>query len=84
MTAKLITNESLATGSSYGNTNLYGVMAGVGYEKDLPNGMFIRGEITQTEIEGVALYNTGSNNQNHISVEGISGTSGLISVGKSF
>ena len=86
MTAKLITNENLATGSSYGNTNLYGVMAGVGYERGFSNGMFIRGEVTQTEIEGVALYNTGSgsNNQNHISVDGISGTSGLISVGKSF
>ena len=86
MTATLNTQESLATGSSYGNANLYGVMAGAGYEKDLANGLFVRGEVTQTEIEGIALYNTGSgsNNQNHISVDGISGMSGVISIGKSF
>jgi len=84
MTASLNTLEKLESGSSYGNTNLYGVMAGAGYERDLPNGLFIRGEVTQTEIEGVALYNTGSNNQNHISVDGISGTSGVLSIGKSF
>jgi hypothetical protein len=84
ITAKLNTLEKLETGSSYGNTNLYGVVAGAGYEKDLNNGLFIRGEVSQTEIEGVALYNTGSNNENHISVDGISGMSGAFSIGKSF
>ena len=48
------TNETLGTGSSYGNTSLDGTVYGVGYQKDL-DAMFIRVEGTYMDFDGVSL-----------------------------
>ena len=82
--AQVITNESLSTGSVYGNTSLDGTMFGLGFEKDIDNGLFVRGEVNQTDFDNLKLTGTGSDNVNTIDLSGLSGRSALVSVGKNF
>lgn len=85
MQADIITNELLGTGSSYGNAQLNGYVVGIGYEHAIADqGVFIRGEVNQSEFEDIGLTSTGSNNKNHIEVNSLSGTMARISVGKNF
>jgi len=87
--ADLITNESLATGSVYGNAKLEGTFAAIGFDKPLtnsrfPDGMFIRGEVSASEYDSISLTSTGSDNVNVIEITGLDGTNVAISVGRSF
>ena len=85
MAGNLITNESLDSGSVYGNAKLKGYIVGVGYEHAIKDdGFFVRGEVNQTQFEKISLNATGSDNKNHILIDGISGTNGVISIGKNF
>lgn len=76
----VITNEKLGTGSSYGNTSLDGVEMGVGYNKGLNNGFFIRAEGNYVEFDGVSLKSA----DNTIHLDSLDGVTGKLSVGKSF
>ena len=71
--AKVITNENLSTGSSYGNTSLDGTMIGIGFEK-----------VNQTDFDNMKLTSSGSDNVNTIDMTGLSGRSALVSLGKNF
>ena len=51
----VITNEVLGTGSSYGNVSLDGTVVGIGYNKDLSNGVFMRGEANYINFDGTSL-----------------------------
>jgi hypothetical protein len=73
------TNETLGTGSSYGNTSLDGTMIGVGYHKDL-DAMFIRFEGNYMEFDGTSL----SANDNTLTLNNLDGVTGKLSIGKSF
>ena len=73
------TNETLGTGSSYGNTSLDGTVYGVGYQKDL-DAMFIRVEGTYMDFDGVSL----TANDNTIKLKNLDGLTGKLSIGKSF
>jgi hypothetical protein len=86
MQADVITNEKLDTDSKYGNAQLNGYVIGVGYEHAIANqGIFVRGEVNQSEFEDIGLTATGSaRTNNHITVDGLSGTMARISVGKNF
>ena len=84
MEAKLITNDSLATGSVYGDADLDGKFFGIGFDKDLNDGVFVRGELAQTDFDDIKLTSTGSDNTNVIDVTGLSGANLSISVGKTF
>ena len=76
----VMTNEDLGTGSSYGNTSLDGTVLGVGYEKDLNAGLFVRVEGEYREFDGVSL----TSNDNTITLKSLDGVSGKVSIGKSF
>ena len=77
----MITNESLATGASYDNVGLDAKMFGVGFEKDIPYwGMFMRFEGKYMDFEN----ETASSGDNTISIVGLEGASGALSIGKSF
>jgi hypothetical protein len=76
----VITNETLGTGSSYGNTSLDGTALGVGYNKNFDNTMFVRVEGNYMDLDGASI----SNADNKITLDGIDGVTGKISVGKSF
>ena len=87
MQGDLVTNESLDSGSSYGNTTLEGVMAGVGLERNLDNGMFVRAEVNYSEYDNVSLEATTASDDSHtnkITVKDLSGFTGALSIGKSF
>ncbi len=82
-TVDVITNESLGTGSSYGDTELDGSSFSVGYHKAMDNGTFLRMEGNYMDFNGAAL--TSSNNADRrISLRNLDGVSGKVSLGKSF
>ena len=83
MTVDVKTNETLATGGSYGDTNLDGTIFGVGYNRDLDNGAFVRLEANMMDFDGVTLTNKNDSNKS-VSVDGIDGYGARISVGRSF
>jgi hypothetical protein len=82
VTVDVITNESLGTGSTYGNTDLDGTLIGLGYNRDFDNGMFVRAEGAYTEFDGASL--TSSTTVNKITLNSLDGVTGKISIGKSF
>lgn len=77
----LITNETLGTGSTYGNASLDGTVLGAGYNKNFDNGMFVRAEGTYQEFDGVTINGSGDTS---VTADEINGVSGKISIGKSF
>ena len=83
MTVDVITKESLGTGGAYGNTDLDGTVFGVGYSKDLTNGIFVRAEGTYMDIDG-ATVNSSAGTSKSIKITDVGGASGKISVGRSF
>ena len=78
----VITNEKLETGSTYGNTDLDGMMLGVGYNKTMDSGIFLRVEGNYMDFDGTSL--TSSANSNKIELSQLHGVSGKVSIGKSF
>ena len=78
-----ITNEVLATGGSYGDHTFDGYTLGLGYDRDLDNGAFIRFEGNYTDFDGVTSTNTADTTKS-ITVDGISGYGAKVSIGKSF
>ncbi|MDA9616414.1 hypothetical protein N9S20_03515 [Candidatus Pelagibacter sp.] len=93
MTVDMITNESLGTGSSYGNKKLDGTMYGAGYNHNFDSGLFFRAEMAVLEFDGAKATTTaacvdaagdGTCAVNQITMSGINGATGSISIGKSF
>jgi len=82
-----VTNESLGTGSSYGDVTLDGYTLGLGYNKDLSNDTFIRIEASYMEIDGATLnstVNSAANGTRSVTADGITGYGASLSIGKSF
>jgi len=82
MTVDIITNETLGTGSTYGNTDMDGLMFGVGYNVTNDSGLFLRVEGNYMEFDGASIKS--ANSINKISLDSLDGVSGKLSVGKSF
>ena len=82
MTVDVLTNETLGTGSTYGNTDLDGTTFGVGYNATNDNGLFLRIEGNYMEFDGASV--TSANGVNKIALDSLDGVSGKLSVGKSF
>ena len=79
----LITEESLGTGGAYDNDTLEGFTVGIGYNMDLPDGMFVRAEVAHIEIDGTTLTNKNDTTKS-VSADGLTGLGAAVSVGKSF
>ena len=84
VTVDVITNESLATGANYANTDLDGSMYGIGYHTTLDNGVFLRVEGSYMDLGGASLNATGTATDSQISLSSLDGVSGKVSIGKSF
>ncbi len=85
VTVDVITNEKLHTGSTYGNTDMDGTLFGVGYNKSMDNGMFIRVEGNYMDFDGVSVTGTGTETTaSKVTLNQLHGLTGKISVGKSF
>ena len=88
------TKETLGTGSAYGNTSIDGSVYGIGYNKTLDNGVFLRAEGNVMAFDGTKLTSsdTCANGatmvvtclNNVITLSSLDGASGKLSVGKSF
>jgi hypothetical protein len=79
----VITKESLATGSDYGNSSLSGTTYGLGYNKTFGSNFFIRGEAMYMDMGGLTLTST-TNSENTVKVKDMTGATARFSVGKSF
>ena len=84
MQGDLVTKEKLSTNSKYGNADLEGQFIGIGIDKSISNGIFIRGEAVKTQFDDIALNSTGSRNKNTIDITGLDGTNLSVSIGKTF
>lgn len=80
----LITNDSLATGSKYGDATLEGAFIGIGVDRELDNDVFVRAEASFTTYENIKLNSTGSDNTNTITISDMDGSNLTVSVGKTF
>lgn len=77
------TNESLATGGSYGDTSLDGYTFGLGFNQDMDNGMFVRFEASVMELDGATLVNKNDTTKK-VTADGIEGVTAALSLGKTF
>ena len=77
------TNESLATGGSYGDTTLDGYTVGLGFNQDMDNGMFVRFEASVMELDGATLVNKNDTTKK-VTADGIEGVTAALSLGKTF
>ena len=78
----VITNESLGTGSTYGNASLDGAMLGLGYNHSYGNGISTRIEGSYMDFGSASV--TSSNTVNKVTLKDLEGASAKISIGKSF
>ena len=83
MMVDVITNESLATGGAYGNTELDGTMFGMGYHVANDSGAFFRFEGNYLQFDAQTVTNSNDTNKS-IKLKNLDGVSGKITVGKSF
>ena len=79
----LLTKETLGSGGTYGDTTLDFNVLGLGYNKDLTNGVFVRAEGNYMDFDDVKL-NSKTGETRFIKANGIAGASGKISIGKTF
>ena len=80
------TDETVATGSSYGDETIMGVMVGFGAKRDLANGAFMKVEGQVSRYQGATFDGSADSDsvKNKIELDDFT-TAGLkISVGKSF
>jgi hypothetical protein len=84
----IITKEKLSSGSKYPNATLEGSFIGLGAEKNLDNGLFVRLEAGMTKYQGIKLTNGQTadehENFNTIEITGLDGATATISIGKTF
>ena len=83
MHVDVITNESLGTGSTYGNVELDGSMFGMGYHASNDNGTFFRFEGNYLSFDGNSVT-SGTHAGTSIKLKNLDGVTGKVSVGKTF
>ena len=81
----IATQENLATGGSYPDVDTHGLTAGLGYNFDADNGMFIRTEISVASYDDVSATNASADgNAQKVDVTDMMGATATIRIGKSF
>ena len=83
MHVDVVTNESLGTGSAYGNVELDGTLFGMGYHASNDNGTFFRFEGNYLSFDGNTVTSS-TDSEKSIKLKNLDGVSGKISVGKTF
>ena len=77
----VITNESLGTGATYGNTDLDGQVIGFGTNVDMDNGIFVRAEANYMTFDSSEGLTSGDNT---ITLTNLDGVTASLKIGKSF
>ena len=81
MKVDVITNESLGTGSTYGNTDLDGQSIGFGTNMTMDNGVFIRAEANYMTFDSSEGLTSGDNT---VTLTNLDGVTASLKIGKSF
>tara|TARA_B100000965_G_C19539502_1_gene734906 strand:- start:72 stop:713 length:642 start_codon:yes stop_codon:yes gene_type:complete len=81
MKVDVITNESLGTGSTYGDTDLDGQSIGFGTNMTMDNGVFIRAEANYMTFDSSEGLTSGDNT---VTLTNLDGVSASLKIGKSF
>jgi opacity protein-like surface antigen len=83
--ATVDTTEVLATGTAYGNEDVYGFLIGAGVQKDASNGMFFRAEASYTDYSDISISGSVDANgvNNRIDAD-VDATAFRLSIGKAF
>ncbi len=81
--ADVLTVENLGTGGAYPDTDIEGMMVGIGYTKDLEEGMFVRLEANYSDFDSVKVTNSNDSTKS-VTVDGVQGYGARLSIGKSF
>ncbi len=81
MKVDVITNESLGTGSTYGDTDLDGQSIGFGTNMTMDNGVFIRAEANYMTFDSSEGLTSGDNT---VTLTNLDGVSASFKIGKSF
>ena len=79
----VLTIENLGTGGAYPDTTIDGIVVGLGYDRDLSNGMFVRLEANYMDYDSVQVTNSNDATK-QITVDGVGGYGARLSIGKSF
>lgn len=88
--ASIDTTENLATGTTYGNADVDGIIVGLGFERDTDSGAFLRMEGTYTDYEDVKFNgsfngnSTGDSANRNIIDADVDALAFRISIGKAF
>jgi opacity protein-like surface antigen len=77
------TQENLATGGEYGNTDTTGITAGLGLSREIQNGVSIRAEALFAQYDDVKATNS-KNTTTSVSITDMMGASARISIVKTF
>ena len=85
VSADVDTTETLATGTTYGNKTVNGTMVSIGFDRDMPNGSFIRAEVAYTDYDDITLTGSADSDDASNKVDAdIDATSLRLSVGRAF
>jgi len=77
------TKENLGTGGAYPDVDTTGITAGLGYNHDLPNGIFVRAEVSAAQYDDVSAANTNEADK-VVSVRDMMSATAQIKLGKKF
>ena len=80
----LVTNDSLSTGSKYPNESMTGYVLGIGFKRDLTNGLFIKLSGEYSKYDGATFKSTGSDAVTTVELTDLDITQARLSIGKSF
>ena len=85
VSADVDTTETLATGTTYGNKTVNGTMVSIGFDRDMPNGSFIRAEVAYTDYDDITLSGSADTDgvSNKVDAD-VDATSLRLSVGRAF
>jgi hypothetical protein len=80
------TDEAVATGSAYGDEDIMGIMVGLGTERDLNNGAFMRIEGQVSRFQGTTFDGSADSDsvKNKIELDDFTTAGIKVSIGKSF
>ena len=81
--ADVLTKEILGTGGAYPDSTIDGIVVGLGYDKDLSGGMFVRLEANYADYDSVQVTNSNDSTKK-VTVDGVKGYGARLSIGKSF
>ena len=80
----LVTNDNLSTGAKYPNESMSGYVLGIGYKRDLTNGVFVKIAGEYSNYDGATFKSTGSDAVTTVELLELDVTQARLSIGKSF